>query len=414
MSGLPNSASTRDLRIDFFRGLALIMIFINHMPAQPWHGLTLRSWGFSDSAEVFVLLAGIASAIAYGRWFVRGEYALGAMAVGSRVWTLYLTHLMLFLMLGAIAIYAAERFNETSYLEALGFDVFLQSPASFLGHVLTLTFLPGYLDILPLYVLLLTGLPAMFWLAGRHWLAPLAVSLVLYVAAQFLPLNMPNTRTAREWFFNPAAWQLLFVIGFTIGMRMRQGAGLGVLAKPLLSHSLTIIAVLYALAALAIAAPWREFPGYENVVLINPASMGTISKTDLHPLRLVDTLLKLWLVIVLVRPGALWLSWAPARGVQLLGKHSLEVFAALTVLSAIGSIVIIIGGFHPGLIASAVIGGVILMLMLAWGLEWRANRIARLSRSDKSARIAEIGEASPGEPPPSKTPAPPLAARPGA
>ncbi len=68
----PNAMmSKRDLRIDFFRGLALVMIFANHVPGNPLSALTQRNWGLSDSADVFVLLAGLSSALAYSKYFER-------------------------------------------------------------------------------------------------------------------------------------------------------------------------------------------------------------------------------------------------------------------------------------------------------------------------------------------------------
>ena len=151
--------SFRDPRIDIARGMALAMIFINHIPAQNWSLLTLRNWGLADSAEVFVLLAGVAAGLAYARYFDRNEIRVGITKVGGRMFTLYFTHLLLFLGVGIAVVVGAEVFNETYTLEALGFDTILNEPLAFVGHVLTLTFLPNYLDILPLYVLLLGALP---------------------------------------------------------------------------------------------------------------------------------------------------------------------------------------------------------------------------------------------------------------
>jgi hypothetical protein len=59
---MPTSAASmvndRDLRIDFLRGLALLFIFIDHIPDNGLAHFTLRNFGFADAAEVFVLLAG--------------------------------------------------------------------------------------------------------------------------------------------------------------------------------------------------------------------------------------------------------------------------------------------------------------------------------------------------------------------
>ncbi len=373
---MPTLKPDRDRRIDLFRGIALVMIFINHMPATPWSLLTSRAWGFSDAAEVFVLLAGIAAALAYHRYFEQGTTGIGLATVFSRVWKLYRTHLFLFLMVGTLCVIGAERYNETSHLEALGFDTFLQNPAAFLGHVVTLRFLPGYLDILPLYVLLLAMVPVLFLLHRLHWSAPLVASVALWLAVQTFGFNIPNSRTAREWTFNPFAWQLLFTIGFVIGLRMRNGQGLGMLGRPMIARSITLLAVLFTVAAFLISAPWREIPGYENVWLVDPLRIGTISKTDLSIVRLVDVLAKFWLVMVLIRPDAAWLGTAPARLTAQMGKHSLEVFALGTIGSIAGGIIIIVNGYHPAVIAATVLGGTTLMLAMGAFMEWRGGALA--------------------------------------
>src|SRR5437588_9982400 len=57
----------RDLRIDACRGIALWSIFLNHVPNNIGSWLTLRHYGFSDSAEVFMFVSGVTCAMAYGK-----------------------------------------------------------------------------------------------------------------------------------------------------------------------------------------------------------------------------------------------------------------------------------------------------------------------------------------------------------
>lgn len=63
----------RDTRIDVFRALALLTIFINHVPGTIYEHFTHKNLGFSDSAEAFVLISGMAVALAYGSKFVSGN-----------------------------------------------------------------------------------------------------------------------------------------------------------------------------------------------------------------------------------------------------------------------------------------------------------------------------------------------------
>ena len=93
----------RDLRIDLFRGLALVMIFINHMPGTIWENFTSRNFGFSDGAEGFVLMSGIATGLAYGTVFLRGapDWAQ-ALRPWRRALTLWWVHVVVVLCILAL------------------------------------------------------------------------------------------------------------------------------------------------------------------------------------------------------------------------------------------------------------------------------------------------------------------------
>lgn len=115
---LPRRA--RDPRIDAFRGLALIMIIIDHMPGNPWEHLTIRNIGFSDAAEAFFIMSGIAAGIAYspaiGRW-MSGELRLwDAMApLWRRAWQLYIVHIVLTVAAIGLYAWAADTFVRSEF-----------------------------------------------------------------------------------------------------------------------------------------------------------------------------------------------------------------------------------------------------------------------------------------------------------
>jgi len=67
----------RDLCVEFFRGLALITIFVDHVPHNRWAAITQQNFGFSDAAELFVALAGFSAVLAYGRYFDKTVSAEG-------------------------------------------------------------------------------------------------------------------------------------------------------------------------------------------------------------------------------------------------------------------------------------------------------------------------------------------------
>jgi len=97
--------STRDARLDVFRGLCLVMIFINHVPGNPYERFTSRNFGFSDAAEGFVMMSGIAAGLAYSMDFrLPGRLWTGLARMWKRAWTLYLVHLTCTaIALGAVA-----------------------------------------------------------------------------------------------------------------------------------------------------------------------------------------------------------------------------------------------------------------------------------------------------------------------
>src|SRR5258705_5357303 len=57
----------RELRLDLFRGMALWLIFIDHLPPNLLTWLTIRNYGFSDATEIFIFISGYTAAFVYGR-----------------------------------------------------------------------------------------------------------------------------------------------------------------------------------------------------------------------------------------------------------------------------------------------------------------------------------------------------------
>ena len=76
----------RDPRLDFFRGLTMLIIFIAHVPANSWNAFIPARFGFSSGAELFVFCSGFASALAFGGSFLRRGWALGAARILQRIW----------------------------------------------------------------------------------------------------------------------------------------------------------------------------------------------------------------------------------------------------------------------------------------------------------------------------------------
>src|SRR5919109_2633369 len=155
-----SSASDRDFRLDFFRGVALFSIFIDHVASDSLLAqFTIQSLGFSDAAEVFILISGYTAGMVYGRAIERQGLVMAAMRIYHRVWQLYVAHVFLFMQFMATMAYLVDTFNNAIYAEELRAADFLKEPGVAVIKALTLQFPPGFMDILPLYIVLLAVVP---------------------------------------------------------------------------------------------------------------------------------------------------------------------------------------------------------------------------------------------------------------
>ena len=216
---------TRDLRLDFFRGLSLFFIFIDHIPENVLAYFTLRSVAFNDAAEVFIFISGFTAALVYGRSLATNGPLFATAQIYRRVWQLYVAHIFLFVIFTAEVSYAIMVVQNPIYTEEMGVADFLAGAAPRHHPRAVLAFQPMFLDILPLYIVLLATFPLVLILMSRQRMLPLLISFALYV----LTLRQGwafHTRPSHDvWFFNPLAWQFLFVIGATAGYARVTGNG---------------------------------------------------------------------------------------------------------------------------------------------------------------------------------------------
>src|SRR5215831_6957995 len=208
---LIRSSRGRDLRVDFFRGLALWWIYTDHIPGDALGDYSLRNFAMCDATEIFVLLAGFGAGIAYGSVMDRQGYLYAAADTLRRVWTLYIAHIFLFVVYTAQVAYSAAALDRVFYLEETRLDVLAEAPYRAMLEALLLRFQPNLLNILPLYVVLLLIFAVALPLLRKPALL-LGASLACYAVVRVTGINLPAW-TGEGWFFNPLAWQLLFIIG---------------------------------------------------------------------------------------------------------------------------------------------------------------------------------------------------------
>jgi hypothetical protein len=148
-------ASSRDLRLDFFRGIALIFIFIDHIPENVLGYFTIQAVQLFDAAEVFIFISGYTAALVYGRILVSQGPLFATARIIGRAWQLYIAHVFLFVLFVAEVSYTVATFNNPMYNDEMGVADFLEHPHIAIVKALMLEFQPTFLAILPLYIVLL-------------------------------------------------------------------------------------------------------------------------------------------------------------------------------------------------------------------------------------------------------------------
>jgi hypothetical protein len=372
----------RDPRIDFFRGLALIFIFWDHVPHNPLGQITLRNFGFSDAAEVFVFLAGYASVLAYSKVLQREGYWMACLKIMRRAWVLYVVHIFLLAMLMGIVFFANSKVETRDLVQEMGLTHFITNPQQALTDELLLRFKPNLMDPLPLYIVLLLGLPLALPVLVRKPLAVVAVSLTVYLLAPRLGWNLAAIADG-VWYFNPVTWQLLFILGGAAAIHASQPRAPE--TRPLHQQPLFLAAAAYVLLAGIITLSWR-WPEIHDAVM--PAALSNllypISKTDLSPVRLLHFLALAYVTAKLL-PGRGWTQNWLARQSCRMGRYSLEVFCLGVLLAPLADMLNAqVDDAWPMQIFSALLG-LVLMAGLAVWLEF--NKRLNLSAAQRSIAI---------------------------
>jgi hypothetical protein len=361
--------SGRDLRLDFFRGLALLMIFVDHVSGNQFAAVTLQSIGFADAAEVFVFIAGVAGVLAYRKAFLTRGFAEGCRAVFARIRVLYLAHVAMVAGVLLVALAAHLHGTEFDFIGKLGLKALLETPLDAMIRLPILGFMPNYLDILPLYIILLATLPLILVGQRIHVLLPLCAAGLSYAAAQAYGITLPNLGNAKGWFLNPFAWVLLFAAGATVA-RLTIDGFWSRLPRAVVA-AVTFIAAAYVIFAFLYAEPWRVFPLLESFSAVNILIEWDKAFLSWH--RLVDLLAKAWLVAIFIPRDAHFLSNGLGAVISRAGRNSLPVFISGTFLALVGSIILFEGDGAAVWQIIVTAGGVMALLAHAWWIDTAAS-----------------------------------------
>ena len=317
----------RDLRLDLFRGLALWLIFLDHIPSNLVAWITIRNYGFSDATEIFVFVSGYTAAFVYGKAMRERGFVVAGARILRRAWQIYVAHVFLFAIYLAEISYVATSFENPLYAEEMGILDFLKQPDVTIIQALLLKFKPANMDVLPLYIILLLLFPPILWLLLFRSTLALAASVALYALTWEFGWNMPSYPSG-HWFFNPFAWQLLFVFGAWCAL-----GGAQRLSAVLQSRVTLALAIAYLVFAFVITMTWYV-PGMSQYVphWLEQA-IYPIDKTNLDVLRFAH-----FLALAVVTVWFVPRDWPPLKSrwmwpLIVCGQHSLEIFCLGVFLS---------------------------------------------------------------------------------
>jgi hypothetical protein len=345
----------RDLRLDACRGLAQWFIFVDHVPNNVFAWLTLRNYGFSDTTEVFVFVSGYTCMLAYGGAWREQGWPVMATRAWRRGWEIYAAFLLLVIVYLALIWVAG---GGSHYLDETNTKFFFENPGAALLHVLTLQYTPVDTDILPTFALLHLVFPLLLMLLHRSAATALGLSFLLYLMVQIESWRIPAWPSG-ELYFNPMAWQVLFVLGawYAAGGAVR-------LNRLIRSPAVVISAIAFLAFSLLVALSWQIEPLKrfvpDAVSLIYP-----VDKSHLAPVRLAH-FLALAIVVSRLMPRD-WRGLMKPLAIATIrcGEHSLAIYCFGVLLSFAGHVALVEWSDTIAVQFAITVGGIALMILAA-------------------------------------------------
>jgi hypothetical protein len=358
-------ADHRDLRLDACRGLALWFIFLDHVPNNLLSWLTLRNYGFSDTTEIFFFVSGYTCMIAYGGALLERGWRTTITRALRRGWEIYVAFLLL--LLAYLALVQSLGGGTRVYLDGTNTGVFFDFPAAAIIHTMTMQYMPVNTDVLPPFVLLHLLFPALLWLLRRSATIALAASFALYLAVQLFNWNLPAWPRG-EWFFNPLAWQVLFVFGAWVAM------GGAAWLRPLVRSTAALtLAILYIAFSLAVALSWHLHALEAFMPEILAKLIYPVDKSHLAPVRLLHFLALALVVARLVRHDWRGLASPVMTALIRCGENSLAIYCLGVLLTFAAQVMLnrISAGIPMQVAVS--LAGIGVMIAAATVMTWTAR-----------------------------------------
>ncbi|MGI4856295.1 MAG: OpgC domain-containing protein [Janthinobacterium lividum] len=314
--------ATRSVALDFFRGLAMLVIVVDHIGGSILSRYTLHAFAFPDAAEAFVFLSGYALAGAWRAWCRRdGEQASRRLL--RRLWPIYRGFLICAGAMLAIAALCRAVDFQAPNLPMADLDALRDAPATYLLDLLLLRHQPYLASVLPMYLVFVAAAPVVLPMGLRWPVRTFAVSALVWTFADGGVLTWLASAGGDAWAFNPFAWQWMFVIGVVA----RAEAVRCLFAMPASRHGIGGVALAVVLGC----AAWRLWiaPGYLDPEL----------KRNLAVLRVLNFTALAWLGAMAGRFAG-QRAWSratirPMRWVATIGRHSMASYIAGSAISLV-------------------------------------------------------------------------------
>jgi len=331
VSGGPDARrQARDARIDLARGLTMLIIFVAHVPGNLWAEFIPARMGFSSGAEAFVLCSGLACGIAFGGTFRREGWLAGTRRIGKRIWQLWLAQVLTFAGFVALMLGIDALLGGGTYAARYSLAYPLAAPFEATLALMTLTYVPDFFDILPLYIVLLAAVPVMTLAAGAsRWLV-FGLSAALWLLVQVYPLNLPaHPAGTKLWYFDPLAWQFLFFLGYATTA--------GWLTPPRATPGRIALAGAFILGCIPLTF-WGAHAAFPALGEVYRAIYPAEAISTLHPLRLIHVLVLAWLFAALLASRRSSLYDGSMKPILVVGQQSLTTFLTGIVLAALAGV----------------------------------------------------------------------------
>jgi hypothetical protein len=394
------AARDGDPRLYLLLGIAAWFLFLDHVPHNAVSLLTMRNFGFSGAADLFVFVGGYTAAILYGRMMLERGFVVTATRIFKRLWQLYAAYIVLFVIYINLIGYVARKARASEIIGDFNAIGIVDHTVRTLIHGLLLQAKPLNLEVLQLFIVLMAVFPLVLAAMIRRPQLTMAASIGLYVAARFFGWNLSSFPEGK-WSLNPFCWQLLFVLGAWLALgSARQMRALHALQQ---SASVRTVASLYLLFALAITVAGK-FPQAGIIPDVLHDALAFDQRENLAPYRVLHFLALAYLFAHLVPQNWLGLESYALQPIIRCGQEWLAVFCAGVFLSFAGHLALITGPDSIAMQIAVSAAGISIMTGVAYYVSWSkrqdqkpvpAARAVTDSRIKADARHDRVGHLAP-------------------